>query len=749
MILSVKKISSTKGFNKSLLSAVLRIYPLLLIGILGLIIYSNTFNSSFHLDDFRNITENRAIRDIHDVREIWDFLNRRFIGYYTFAMNYHFHRLDVHGYHAVNLLIHIGASMFAFWLALLILSTPAMQKEEISTHKRLVALGCGLIFVSHPVQTQAVTYIVQRFASLAALFYLASLCFYLKARLTEGSYVRTFSFATSGLMALLGIFTKEIVFTLPLIVLLCEIFFLDTEESGVIALFKSKKFWLSALPFLLFLLILPALLSFKVSHVLGTVQSQRHLDPLLTPTIYIMTQFRVLVVYIRLLFLPVHQNLEYDFPASQSFFELPTLLGFIFLAAVFFSAIRMFSRHRFVSFGILWFFITLSVESIKPLGNVIFEHRLYVPMFGFSLVFAGALYRIFRRKHAGAVLLCFLAVIICYSFMTYKRNKAWKDEITLWTDVIRKSPGKTRPYLSLGQALYYKGKLDGAKRLFLRALEINPENSEAYNNLGLVYHRDGNLEEAIAHYRKALKFNPYNVEMYNNLGNVLRSRGEIEEAVKAFTRALEINPNSAETYNNLGFTLYSEGKVEEAVAEYQRALKIDPGIALIYNNLGTALGRLGKTEESKKQYYNALRIDPGNAEAHYNLGNVYYSEKNAEEAVKHFRKSLAFNPFLTGSYLNLGNIFLIQGKAQEAVQEYYRALDIDSDNADVHKNLGLALDEMGSYDKAIEHLKKALEIDETFETHYLLGTVLKKQGKVGEAQVHFDKAKKLREKSSP
>ncbi len=154
-----------------------------LISILGIIAYSNSFDCSFHFDDDNTIVNNTAIHDISDLKAIWNINNRRCIGYYSFALNYHYNKLDVFGYHVVNLTIHIITSILVYWLVILILSTPVMRQDSIARNKRSLALICGLLFVCHPLQTQAVTYITQRFASLATMFYIASLCFYVKGRL--------------------------------------------------------------------------------------------------------------------------------------------------------------------------------------------------------------------------------------------------------------------------------------------------------------------------------------------------------------------------------------------------------------------------------------------------------------------------------------------------------------------------------------------------------------------------------------
>ena len=151
MTKKTNKKNSIKFDSKTLLINIfLKIYPLFLICILGVIIYSNSFNCCFHFDDITSITDNIAIRDIKDIRKIWNFKNTRFVTYFTFALNYHLHRLDMFGYHAVNILIHIINASLVRWLVILILSTPVMKRSSISKQKRFIALGCSLVFLTHP-----------------------------------------------------------------------------------------------------------------------------------------------------------------------------------------------------------------------------------------------------------------------------------------------------------------------------------------------------------------------------------------------------------------------------------------------------------------------------------------------------------------------------------------------------------------------------------------------------------------------
>ena len=228
------------------------LFFILLLILLGCVIYSNTFFCSFHFDDIKSITENPSLKDISALKAIWDFWPTRFLTYISLALNYHFHRLNVFGYHLVNLLIHLCSGILVWWLALLTFSAPVLKEKKLKQNARLAAFFTALIFVTHPLGTQSVTYIVQRAVSLASLFYLLSLCLYIKSRLLQQGKEKStrregWYYLGSLLAAVLAMFTKEMTITLPFMILLYENYFL-----------KEKKMpWKTLAPFLAALVIIP------------------------------------------------------------------------------------------------------------------------------------------------------------------------------------------------------------------------------------------------------------------------------------------------------------------------------------------------------------------------------------------------------------------------------------------------------------------------------------------------------------
>ncbi|TAN45461.1 MAG: tetratricopeptide repeat protein [Nitrospirae bacterium] len=556
---------------------------LLIIGI-GLIIYSNTFYSPFYFDDEYYIVKNPVIKDLSyfwgpskakDFENIFGYhtLVMRYIGDLTFALNYELHGLDVSGYHAANIAIHLINALLAYLLTSLVLKTP--RTGNSSEYERLLLpLAAALIFVSHPVQTESVTYITQRFTSLAAMFYLLSFIGYAKFRLTE----KKIWYAAAITSAILGMKTKEIVFTLPPMLTLFEFMFFEGD---------AKKRIKHLLPILLTLIIIPASLFVISKHadIAAILNDATRAKSDMPRSDYLFTQFRVVITYLRLLMLPVNQNLDYNYPVYTSFLNPDVFLSFIAIAALIGTAsilpLKTNDRHlRIASFGLLWFFAALSVESsMIPTQDMIFEHRTYLPSFGFIVSAVSLLFfmkdKFCLRNSYVAAFLAIVTIVLC--ILTYQRNDIWADELTLWEDTAKKTTDKARVYNNLGFACNKKGQPDRAIVLYRTALSLKPDYAEAYNNLGYSYYTKKMFSEAIEQYEKAISLMPSFAEAYNNLGAVYGDKNKTDIALEYFKTAARLNPGFISARYNAALAYFRMGMRQEAMKETSELLKIMPG----------------------------------------------------------------------------------------------------------------------------------------------------------------------------
>jgi protein O-mannosyl-transferase len=667
----------------------------ILIVLLGIAAYSGTFHVPFVFDDRSSITDNPLVKDLGNFitrREAYPANEQRYIGYLTFALNYRFCGLDVKYYHAVNLAIHIINALLVYLLIVLTFRTDFLKKSSIAGSARWIALFASALFIVHPVQTQAVTYIVQRLTSLAVLFYLASLVFFIKARFSlrrEGfnGLTATAFYLTSLIFALLAMKTKEMSFTLPFIAALYEFYFFDE---------KTRKRLLILFPMFITILIIPVSMAFaheSGGNILSDLNTAATISAL-PRWDYLLTQFSVILTYIRLLFLPVNQNLDYYYPITHSllnpraFGPLLMILCMLGAAALIFVRSRKAgdAAMRLVSFGILWFFVTLSVESsIIPIQDVIFEHRVYLPSVGFFMAMSCAFALTARKWFEGTRVPIYVAAAVVLTLLVaaYARNNVWASELSLWQDNVKKSPGKSRPYNELGMVLSKKGGYVPAKALFEKAIQLDPRYPEPYNCLGIVYKNQGQNDRARVLFERAVQLDPKFTEAYVNLGITLALQGEYDKARYPFEKAIKLDPYYFQSFNGLGMVILAQEDYAGAKALFEKAIKLNPKFEYSYNNLGIVLCKQGEYLEAKDLFEKAIQLNPAFDDAYLNLGKVYLLTGDYELSINMYRKALELNGRVYDTYYGLALAFIKTAHYQDAYEVFLKMAGIFPEQKDI------------------------------------------------------------------
>lgn len=607
-------------------------------------VYAGTFKVPFQFDDGINIVENPIIKDfgyfLEPSRakdsELYDIFRSRYLGYLTLALNYKIGGLDTTGYHAFNLAVHIAASLLVYWLVLLLLMTPRLRGSLIADEGRApqVALYSALIFAVHPVQTQAVTYIVQRFASLAAMLYLLSLTAYLGFRLARLSGRGRALYAVSVLGAVIGMKVKETTLTLPAMIVLAEVMFFDGP---------LKKRLAPLIPFVLTAAIIPLSLmgaSVQAGDILGDASSVMRMDTDMGRLDYLFTEFSVVCTYIRLLFLPIGQNIDYDYPIYRSFFDSRVIASFAFivfliaLGALLVRRSRGEAGLRLAGFGILWFFITLSVESgLVPIADVIFEHRLYLPSVGAVIAVTSGAYLTLggRPKAAVALRASLWAAIMAFALATVARNSVWQSGISLWSDAAKKSPLKARVFYNLHVAYWNSGRAALAEEALKKTISLSPGYNRAKYFLAETFFMRGRYKEA------ALVLESIMAEYKKTLAG--RDKGDyVKSGVEKFVSRWQL-------HYRLGVTYYNLGDYGKALSEYKKALSMEPAEKSVINQMALAQYALGNYPEAERAWSEILAKDPDYGLAHESLG-MYYLEKadDRKKAHHHLKETIRLYP---------------------------------------------------------------------------------------------------------
>ena len=642
---------------------------ILIIIVAGYFSYSNSLHGEMIFDDINIIEQNDRLHNFDDFRNInkWMNPNARHFCMFTFTVNYSIPGNSVWGYHIFNLLIHLIFGIFVFFFTRLILSVKLYDNDPKRKHAGMIAFFVAIICVVHPIQSQAVSYIVQRMASMAAMFYIISVYFYFKGRLLHASggfNIRVLVYYLSTvLFGFLGLQTKQTVITLPVALLLIEFFFVRKKDGGIYKIYLISAFSI--------ILILSSIILFG-----GFLPKETET---ISRTEYLFTQFRVILKYIQLLLLPVNQALDYDFSISESFLNRRVFVSFLVILIIFIIAVFSYRKKHLVSFGILWFFITLAVESsILPIKDVINEHRLYLPMLGFSLIFVTLIWDYFSHRSLLAVLVFFITIILIYGLATYKQNKAWESKLSLWLDNTSKKP----------------------------------HNARAHNNLGSTYITLGDYQKAEASYQEAVRLKPDYLEALYNLGNVKIDLNKFDEAVEVLSQLIKEDSTYYKAYFARGIAYLNMQLYNKALEDFPNAFTkkdIETNIA-VYNKSGLAKFSLKEFDEAIENFNQALLLDSGYAEAYNNKGLVYLETNEYDNAINDFTKAIELNPTFLGAYNNRGNAYFKKEALDKALADYEKALVFNTNEITVLKNIAIIHFQNKNYIHAIEFYTRILQV---------------------------------------
>ncbi len=645
--------------------------------------YATSFNGALVFDDIPGIANNPTIRDLTR----WDLflvaigpqggtLSGRPVPNLTLALNYAISGSALWSYHAVNLLIHLLAGLTLFGLVRRTLLRPVLLARW-GDRAVVLALVIAGWWSLHPLQTESVTYLVQRVESLMGLCYLLTLYFFVRS--IDAAHPGRWQGA-AFVACLTGMGCKEVMVTAPLVVMLYDRTFVAATWREV----WQRRRWFYGALMSTWLLLLGLM---KAS---GGRGGTAGFETGMSAWSYALTQCQVILAYLKLAVWPhpliFDHNLRLATGLNEVWPQAFVLLGL--LAAT----VYLLVRRPMLGFLGAWFFVILApTSSVVPVADAMVEHRMYLPLA--AVIALGAL-GLFSMS-AATVRVGALGVALALGITTAVRNFDYRSPQGLWEDVIRKNPASARAHNNLGAYLFTAGRNEEARTHFATALRLDPRYASAYYNLGQLLEKTAAADEAVVAYEAAIRFNPKRADAEVNLGYLLDRLGRSAEAAVHYEAALRLDPDAADIHAALGATWLKMKRLAPAIEQLKNAAELDPNRVETWYALAHALQQQGDPAAARRAAERALKLKADYPELLYFLGNLAAAGGDFPTAIGHYERATDLAPGYLAARNNLANALLVSGRTEAAILQYRRILKERPEDRAVQENLARALELQG------------------------------------------------------
>ncbi len=625
----------------------------IMIVIVSIAVYFNALFNAFVFDDIFQVVENSWIRDIRNIptifsQSVWGFNAKASVLHYyrptmhiIYMFNYYVFGLNPWGFHLGNVLLHAGVSVLVFVIARRLLKDSYSSWSDTYLSPPFIA---AILFATHPVHTEAVTWVAAVPELACTLFFLLS--FYLYIRSWDGT---NSTYMLSLLSFIFALISKETALILPIILAVYD-YGLNTGRQSFFE--RLRRY----VPYFIIIGLYMILRSYGLRDVAPVEKVVR-----LSTWQYAVNIMSFFAQYMEKLILPLDLNAYHIFHPMKSVLQSEGLLS-SGIAIVFMIIVALaLKKNKPVFFGLILVIVPL-IPTFYIIGNSevgISERYLYLPSFGFVLLLALIVDKIRVGKPETTLGLgAILSVLIgLYSLGTISRNTIWKDEYSFWQDTVKKSPDSAILHEAFSTVLYNRRNTDEAIEESLRALEINPSYAAAHIDLGAAYNRKGLMDESLNHFIIALQLKPSSWEAHYGLGLTFLKMGRLDEAIEQLKTSLRLNPaQDANIYYSLGQAYKTKGLIDEAIVQYEMVVRLAP-TAAAHNNLGTLYDSKNMFDKAIEQYEAALKQQPDFVKAYHNLGIAYAKMGMFDRAVENLEYAVRLSPDDQGLRKSLEKVY--------------------------------------------------------------------------------------------
>ncbi len=637
-------------------------------------LYFQNLDSEFYFDDYSyviNMPNQEYGIDIRSLNNTIDqftnnYLPGKRLTYITMALNYNVHGLIPTGYRVINVAIHIANGI----LLLILFHFVVRYLYGIRLDPKL-ELGLSLVFICHPLAINSVNYVSQRSGLLATFFYLSGFLSYLKFRNSESRKAWSWFFAAL-LLFWLASQSKSMAITLPLICLAYELIS-NSQNSKLL----WKWFWITIIGGFLFLIatiIYANEINLFASYSLDIGFNAYNLW---NPWIHFMTELKVFLYYWVLLVFPIPAwlSISHDIGIATSFWDWQTVSSLAFhlslLTGAFFLAKK---RFYLASFGILWFYLTLSPPYlVLPQREVMVEYKTYLPSIGYCLILS-ELFLFLQKRQRLKLTYCIASLLVLFlSIITIYRSEVFQSRISLWSDVLKKYPMSSRAYQNRAKAHFDNGQYQRAIQDLEMLVNLHPNFVHGYHNRANIFFHLGKYSEALNDYNDTINLLeklPLEVQakyryalVYYQRGKTALRLGKYEDAVQDFTKFLRWHDDRFGYIERAKAYVHLKG-YELAIRDYDHAVELDVKDELAYSNRANVNSLLGHYDKALADYNQALTLNPQHILTYVNRGHLFFKTNHYNRAVEDYKKALQLDPNnrQIKNWLNQSEALLNKGK---------------------------------------------------------------------------------------
>ena len=546
--------------------------------LLTVFVYWNSLGNDFVFDD-QVLTENPNLLKIHTLSDAAGVgLGWRPLLFFTYGLNYYWSGLNPYSYHAVNLLLHVINVVLVYF----IIREVVRVLDETERDSAWAAFAGAAIFSVHPLLSSAVSYIAGRSSVLCAVFYFLAVLFFLKlldAGMKRRLYLSAVYAALTLASGLLAWQSKQEAMTLP--VFLAALLLLKTRKRGLkyVVTLAGVSVIVAAAMWKHFQDLFNSLAG-------NTVPINTEFESVLPFPVYIRTYLTSIVRYYFPRFLyPSALNADPQTVAVAHWYSPEFVMSILVLAALSWFILRPAKTESLPPAGLAAILLSpLTAYALIPLADVVLEHRVYIAGLGIALLSA-ALFRWAGKNFRSLRIAVLSIVVVVFAGMTIQRNRAFANNITLWEDVVRKSPGKARAHFNLALAYQLDSRANDAIREYKVTLSLNPLVPATYSNIAALELDGGQLDEAEKTLLRLTEMAPQQAEAFVNLSVLYLRQREPAKAIAAADRAIAIKPDSAIAHFNKAEGLLEKGDVQDAIASYEQAVRLRPDLPAFRSKL--------------------------------------------------------------------------------------------------------------------------------------------------------------------